>query len=252
MREALEKELTKGLLEAEALHEKNNELKIKLLNAISKLPVGTVVKPSNRVGLAWGEYVVLKNKLRLEAGVYFYEITLCRLGSEDKLTGKNRTVEIYKTFTEADFPIVEGAIYKDYKVVRTIPRKRKRGEIEVPYRVAENVYLVEKEVLPKIFNGVDYGVDRQVIIRKGSKIVFWVKGQTGFASRGQTAYYCGNLQYLDESTKDMGTRLDDLYEEHPKLKTAIKVHDVKIKELLDVDFSVAEIYKPNTTILVKE
>lgn len=246
-----------------ALYESNKKLEKGILNLLIIYPVGSVVKFKG-VHLK-GEYKIDEYEF-IDTDSTDYFVYLRSIGPQDiikpywkrikaRITKEGETDQYgANVFNESVMQLVEGATVIDNKVVRTIPKK-KRGQLELPHRVAENVYLVEQEILPSQENGINWGVDRKVIAKKGSKYLFWVKGQRAWSGIGQTSYYEGHLSFIDKDNlgrgigKGMGK---DLHKAGTHLRKAIVAGDEQIRELLGIDFSIAEVYKPNTTILVKE
>lgn len=70
---------------------------------------------------------------------------------------------------------------------------------------------IERETLPQVADGADWGTPRDVMMRKGEVMVLKTRGHTGWFSRGCTAYYSPQWTLRVKPGYDFSTDLNSGY-----------------------------------------
>jgi hypothetical protein len=131
-----------------------------------------------------------------------------------------------------------------------VKQKRSRKQKEFPIKISDNIFLKEPEIFPQSVGGSDYGTRGRVIVKKEAKTLVWYKGHNGWAGIGTTSYYGGALVGFD--SKARVTDFSGNYKVGNTLKIALEKEDEKIKEFLGIEFSLKNVWKQGTTMVIEK
>lgn len=106
-------------------------------------------------------------------------------------------------------------------------------------------------MIPRIDGGMDHSVQPKLIALHKNKRLLWIRGFTGWVSRGQSGYWPGVLQCIEYKDNGSFTGFCDYLQEGGRLsKASLNAVKEKIAEKLEVDIKDLDQLDPKTTLVI--